>query len=117
YQIRRMSRNMWQRNSPLYKQLQSQVKGILYKETVPSTITMSSCFVNLLKDKFNTLSNVDMRSETGKKVALPLVNKPYALRDYQEEAVNLMISNPRGLIKLATGLGKTLIATHFVQRY
>ena len=122
YQLRRMSKNLWQRNSPLYKQLQSQVKGSLYEEIAPSavmpaTIAVSSCFFDLLKDKFNTLPIVDMRSETGKKVVLPWVNKPYTLRDYQEEAVKLMLNSPRGLVNLATALGKTLIATHFVQQY
>ncbi|CAM6003890.1 unnamed protein product [Sphagnum balticum] len=120
YQLRRMGKNLWQRNSPAYKQLQSEVNGALYEEIAPDKVAMSSCFVELLKDKFNcNNSPLDLRSETGKKIALPWVKKPYALRDYQEEAVDLMLhrSNYRGLINLATGLGKTLIATHFIQRY
>ena len=117
YQLRRMAKNMWQRSSPMYAQLQSEVKGVLYEEIAPDKIAVSSCFVELLKDKFNTLTPLDLRGDTGKKIALPWVNKPYDLRDYQEEAVDLMLRNPRGLINLATGLGKTLLATHFVQRY
>jgi superfamily II DNA or RNA helicase len=112
-----MGKNMWQRNSPVYAQLQKEVKGALYEEIAPNQIGVSSCFVELLKDKFKTAIVSDLRSDTGKKVALPWVKKPYALRDYQEEAMALMLSNPRGLINLATGLGKTLLATHFVQRY
>jgi len=117
YQLRRMGRNIWQRNSPLYKQLQSEVKGSLYEEIAPDKIKVSSCFVDLLKDKFNVITVTDMRGDTGTKVVLPWVNKPYDLRDYQAEAVALMTYNYRGLINLATALGKTLIATHFVQQY
>jgi superfamily II DNA or RNA helicase len=116
YQLRRMAKNMWQRNSPAYKQLQSQVNGTLYEDVAPNQMAVSSCFVELLKGKFDSIP-VDLRKDTGKKVSLPWVKKPYDLRDYQEEAVSLMLSNPRGLINLATGLGKTLLATHFVQRY
>ena len=46
-----------------------------------------------------------------------LFRSPYPLRPYQEEAVDLMLLNYRGLINFATGLGKTLVATHLVQRY
>lgn len=116
YQMRRMARNLYQRNSPLYARLQKEVKGALYKEPTPNSIEVSSCFLELLKGKFN-VTPTDLRTETGKKIALPWVTKPYPLRDYQEEAVDLMLANPRGLINLATGLGKTLLATHFVQRY
>jgi superfamily II DNA or RNA helicase len=117
YQLRRMGKNIWQRNSPAYKQLQSEIKGALYEEIAPDKIAVSSCFVELLKDKFNTIVPLDLRGDTGKKIALPWVKKPYDLRDYQEEAVDLMLYHPRGLINLATGLGKTLLATHFIQRY
>ena len=117
YQLRRMAKNMWQRNSPAYKQLESEVKGYLWEEIAPDKIAVSSCFYEMLKDKFGTQTPLDLRGDTGKKIALPWVNKPYPLRDYQEEAVDLMLSNHRGLINLATGLGKTLLATHFVQRY
>lgn len=117
YQLRRMAKNPWQRSSPLYAQLQKEVNGSLYEEIAPDKIAMSSGFYKLLKDKINCIAPMDLRSETGKKIALPWVKKPYDLRDYQEEAVDLMLRNPRGLINLATGLGKTLLATHFVQRY
>jgi superfamily II DNA or RNA helicase len=116
YQLRRMAKNMYLRNSPAYAQLQKEVKGQLYEEDGDKLI-VSSCFVEMLKDKFNCLTPLDLRGQTGAKVTLPWVNKPHALRDYQEEAVDLMMRNPRGLINLATGLGKTLLATHFIQKY
>lgn len=117
YQLRRMSKNLWQRNSPAYAQLQSEVKGFLYEELAPDKIAVSACFYEMLKDKFTSWRVLDSRSETGKKVSLPWIAKPYALRNYQAEAVQLMLDNPRGLINLATGLGKTLLTTHFVQQY
>ena len=115
YQLRRMARNVWQRSTPLYAQLQKEVNGKLFSN-VGNDIEMSSCFLELLKSEFS-LNITDNRSDTGKKVVLPWVNKPYNLRDYQEEVVQLMLANPRGLINLATGLGKTLLATHMIQRY
>jgi superfamily II DNA or RNA helicase len=116
YQLRRMSRNVYTRNSPAYAQLQKEVKGKLYEE-VGNRLTMSSCFLNLVQTELNLVASSDLRGETGKKIALPWVNKPYPLRPYQEEAVDLMLANPRGLINYATGLGKTLLALHFIQRY
>lgn len=117
YQLRRMGRNVYMRSTPAYKQLQAQVKGSLYEE-IGSDISMSSCFLELIQKEFpNEAVSSDTRSDTGTKIVVPWVNKPYDMRDYQEEAVNLMLANPRGLINLATGLGKTLLATHFIQRY
>lgn len=117
YQLRRMGKSMWSRKSPAYAQLQKEVDGVLYKETPLGNLEVNSCFLDLLMDKFKTLHIKDNRMESPNKIALPWVNKPFALRDYQEEAVDLMLSKPRGLINLATGLGKTLLTTHFVQRY
>lgn len=116
YQLRRMGKNIWQRNSPLYKQLESEVKGFLFEETA-TEIKMNSAFLELFISEFPNIQIQDNRKETGKKVTLPWVKKPHALRDYQEEAVDLMLANWRGVINLATGLGKTLLATHLVQRY
>lgn len=120
YQLRRMARNVWQRNSPAFAQLQREVKGQLYTETSGSnqnTIEVSSCFADLIRTELGLSPTVDNRKETGKKISLPWANKPHALRDYQEEAVELMLNNHRGLINFATGLGKTLLTLHFIQRY
>jgi len=116
YQLRRMAKNMWQRNSPAYAKLQAESKGQLHridgdKLFIPST------FFNDIKDELAAFRITDLRSETGKKIVVPWIKKPYDLRPYQEEAVDLMMTNYRGLINLATGLGKTLLATHMVQRY
>lgn len=116
YQLRRMAKNMWQRNSPAYAKLQAEAKGQLHKID-GDKLFIPSTFFESVKGMFEPYRITDMRSETGKKAVLPWVKKPYDLRPYQEEAVQLMLANPRGLINLATGLGKTLLATHMVQRY
>jgi len=116
YQIKRMSRNLWSKMQPLYKELQDQVKGQLFDD-INGTLVLSSCFLDMLMEAFPTLTFQDLRVETGKTVVLPWVNKPFDLRDYQEEAVVLMLAKFRGLINFATALGKTLLATHLVQRY
>lgn len=116
YQLRRMAKNPWQKSSPLYAELLKEVSGQLYTED-GNKLIVSSCFLDLLRPIFNCPNVVDNRHVTGKKIVLPWVKKPHDLRDYQEEAYTLMDANYRGLINLATGLGKTLLATHFVQRY
>jgi superfamily II DNA or RNA helicase len=116
YQLRRMAKNMWQRNSPAYAKLQAEAKGQLHRVD-GDKLFIPSTFFEDVKGMFEPYRVIDMRGETGKKVALPWVKKPYDLRPYQEEAVQLMLTSPRGLINLATGLGKTLLATHMVQRY
>lgn len=117
YQLRRMAKNMWSRNSPLYAKLQAEAKGQLHVEMSTGELLIPATFYTNFVSLFPTALIDDKRKETGKKVALPWTNKPHSLRDYQEEAVQLMLTNYRGLINLATGLGKTLLATHMVQRY
>ena len=119
YQLKRMARNPWQRNSPLYKKLQNEVEGKLYTQDASGKLVFSSCYYKMFMDQFRHLQPVvvDSRKETGKTVPLPWTEKPFDLRPYQEEAVELMLSNWRGVINFATGLGKTLVATHAVKRY
>ena len=117
YQLKRMAGNSWRRNSKFFQDLKDQIKGQLWTERSDGALELSSCFSDLILKEFSTLQVNDLRNETGKTVALPWVKKPYDLRDYQEEAVQLMLSNPRGIINFATGLGKTLLATHMVKHY
>lgn len=114
YQLRRMGKTAWGRAQPLYKELQAQVKGTLYKEENGQLIFPSS-FYHEFKDHFSNI--IENRKETGSKIVCPWVNKPFDLRPYQQEAVDLMLSNYRGVINFATGLGKTLVATHFIKAY
>lgn len=110
YQLRRMAKNSFLRSSPLYKQLQQEMSGCLL-DNVNGKLIMSSCFLHLI----GNINIEDRRTDTGMKVALPWIKKPYDLRDYQSEAVSLMQNNYRGIINFATGLGKTLVATHAIK--
>lgn len=116
YQLRRLSKSVWGRSSPLYKQLKQEVEGKLYIMS-GTDIVISSAFFGHFQDLFKGALLIDNRKETGKKIVVPWLKKPYSLRLYQQEAVDLMLSNYRGVINFATGLGKTLVATHLVQQY
>jgi superfamily II DNA or RNA helicase len=116
YQLRRLSRTRWGQMSPLYKQLQAEVSGHLYEMNGNDLICTSALYEHV-KDFLVGAVLTDLRKETGKKIVVPWVKKPFPLRPYQEEAVDLFLNNWRGLGNLATGLGKTLIATHLIQRY
>jgi superfamily II DNA or RNA helicase len=43
-------------------------------------------------------------------------DKPFDLRPYQQEAVDKISKNRRGIVCLATGMGKTLLAIHSIKR-
>lgn len=111
FQLRRLSRNPFNKNTPHYKKLQSEVYGSLYTEE-NGDIIIPSGFAYLI-DK---IDSVDNRCETGDTISLPWKNKPFNLRSYQEEGCNLMMDNWRGLINFATGLGKTLTAVHAIRK-
>ena len=115
YQLRRLSKTLWGRQSPQYKQLQNEVHGEMF-EIIGNDMIVPSSFYGFLS-QLDTATVTDNRIETGKKIVVPWINKPHACRPYQEEAIDLMLANYRGVINFATGLGKTLVATHLVQRY
>ncbi len=115
YQLRRLGKTRWGRMSDNYKKLQQEVQGQLY-EMNGNDIIMSSAFYGYF-DLLKTAAVIDNRKATGAKIVVPWVTKPYPLRPYQQEAVDLMLVNHRGVINFATGLGKTLVATHLVQQY
>jgi superfamily II DNA or RNA helicase len=116
YQLKKMAKNPWSRNSPLYKKLLKEVEGKLY-EVNGNTVSLSAALFDFLSPYLKEAEITDNRKETGQKIVVPWVNKPFDPRPYQEEAIEAMISNYRGIINLATGLGKSLIATHFIKRY
>ncbi len=115
YQLRRLSKTLWGRQSDNYKKLQTEVHGELY-EVSGTDLIIKSAFYGYL-DGLDTATVIDNRKETGKKIVVPWVNKPHDLRPYQQEAVDLMLTHYRGVINFATGLGKTLVATHLVKQY
>jgi superfamily II DNA or RNA helicase len=116
YQIRRMTRNPWLRNSPELKKMQEEANGKIYSVD-SNTLSFPSALLYLIADEIQGASIQDLRKDTGRTIALPWVKKPHDLREYQEEAVALLLTSPRGLLNLATGLGKTLTAVHLVKRY
>lgn len=116
YQLKKMARSPWSRNSPLYRKLQQEVEGKLYTES-DNSIQVSAAMFDHLSSEFKNATVIDSRKETGVKIVCPWVEKPHDPRPYQEEAIELMLSNYRGVINFATGLGKTLVATHFIKRY
>lgn len=116
YQMRRLGKTRWGRESDKYKELQEQVYGKLYAIDNSGSYTMSSCFYDsIVKDSGAQI--IDKRKDTGKTIALPWINKPYPLREYQEDANQAMTDNYRGVINYATGLGKTLLAIHFIRKH
>ena len=110
YQIRKMSRNVFSRNSDHYKKLVASQEGTLVDEQ-SGVITVPSGFAYLFKDH----SYIDNRKDTGKHIAYPWKTKPHDMRDYQSEATALISNNYRGLINFATGLGKTLTAIYAIR--
>src|SRR5574343_2055675 len=70
YQLRRLGKTAWGRNSPAYKQLQQEVEGKLYTEDNGSLI-ISSCFYKHFETMFAGATVVDNRKETGKKIVVP----------------------------------------------
>lgn len=113
YQLRRLSKNPFNKKKPFYKKLESEVHGSLAIHHPDGSLEIPSGFFHLIRNAEIT----DNRKDTGVKIALPWKKKPHDMRDYQEEAVDLMQANWRGLINFATGLGKTLTAVHAIRKF
>lgn len=114
YQIRKMSRNPFLKNSPAVKKLKQQVYGKAYTVLSDGSINIASGLSYIVNDLDETIDN---RKDTGSNIALPWAKKPHDPRDYQLEAIELMLNNWRGLINFATGLGKTLTAVHAIRKF
>ncbi len=118
YQLKRMSKNPYLRTSAAYVALQQTVKGKVF-ELTDTTLSMPSGFVALFEQTFPSYKFLDSRVETGRKLALPWDKIPYPPRDYQLDVIEALLkpSQFRGIVNFATGLGKTLVALHFIKRY
>ena len=113
FQLNRMARNPFQRNSEHYKKLLSESEGcLLYEKDGNDMLVIPSSLCHLI----DGIDIDDRREETGKTIPLPWKNKPFDLRDHQDEAVSLMENNWRGIINFATGLGKTLTAVYLIKK-
>jgi len=113
YSINRMKKNIYQRNSGAIRALEKKLYGSVMMEKGDQIIVPSG-FTHLIPD---TADITDNRHDTGDTISLPWQKKPFDLRDYQNEANELMQESYRGLINFATGLGKTLTALHAIRRF
>ena len=104
YSLRRMAKNPFMKKQAAYKQLEKEVYGCLLEKTDTGSLIIPSGFYHLVSH----LSVDDRRHETGKDISLPWKNKPFTMRDYQDEGHECMVENWRGIINFGTGLGKTL---------
>jgi superfamily II DNA or RNA helicase len=118
YQLKRMSKNPWMRTSPAYVALQREIKGQVYK-LESNVLTIPSGFINSFNEYLSGSSYTDKRQETGRRLVLPWETRPYNLRPYQSEVVDMLLDplRYRGIVNFATGLGKTLTALHFIKLY
>ncbi len=114
YQIKKMEKNPYTRNSPFLKKLKAEAHGVLYEEPNPGHLVFSSGFHELLCG-WNLDWIQDDRKYTGSDISLPWSKKPYDLRDYQRETVDTLKGKFRAIACLATSLGKTLVATYLVK--
>lgn len=112
FQLRRIERNPFQRNSPFAKKIRNEVNCTLLKKIDNKHLVFNSGLSYLL----DNVSIEDKRHDTGETMSLPWKKKPYDPRPYQEEAIDLISKSWRGVINFATGLGKTLTALHLIKR-
>lgn len=112
YQIRKMEKNPFSRNSAALKKMKAEMSGTLLIELPNGDVQIPPGFAHLV----DNITIEDKRIDTGISIALPWAVKPHDPRDYQTEAIDLMMLNNRGLINFATGLGKTLTAVHLIRK-
>jgi superfamily II DNA or RNA helicase len=114
YQLKRLNKTIWGKTSQQAAKLKNEINQTLVTEINATTLEIPTGLLSIIQDLLS-IENQDNRHETGPKISLPWANKPHNLRDYQEEAKDLMVNNYRGLINLATGLGKTATAVHTIR--
>ena len=112
FQLKRMERNPFQKDSGYYKKLQKEANGCLLK-TMGVHIAFNSGLAYLIDKKIKI---EDKRIETGSKVSYPWKKKPFDLRSYQQEAVDICSQNWRGVVNMATGMGKSLVALYLIKK-
>jgi len=115
YQLNRMKNNPFSRSSDLYKKLSEEITGELCSKDGDTLVVMSG-FLSLIKEFVDNI--IDHRKDTGPVVSLPWATPKatFELRPYQDEAVEIAIKNYRGIINLATGLGKSKSAIMLIRK-
>lgn len=114
YQIKRMERNPFQRNSGYLKKLKKEVNCSLLKELDGGHVAFNSGMAYIC-DKL-TIEIEDRRVDTGSSISLPWHKVPHKLRNYQNDALECTLNSKRGIINFATGLGKTLTSVHLIRK-
>jgi superfamily II DNA or RNA helicase len=104
YQLNKMAHNPYTRNSKAYFELKKQIYQCLLIES-NDEISFPSGLAHLIEH----LPHEDLRKDTGKTISLPWksASKAIQLRDYQRTAVDKCLLVHRGIINMATGLGKS----------
>lgn len=115
YQLKRMAKNPFLKASAGYQAVQNEVYQNLATKQPDGSIVFPSGLISLIDWSNLQVPIEDLRGDTGTTISLPWKQKPFDLRPYQEETVEAAVNSYRGLIKLATGLGKTLSATHLIR--
>lgn len=116
YLLNRMKRNKFLCKSQQFLDLKRQVDCTAYHVLPNGALVFSSGHAHHLKE-INVTDIEDKRSDTGASIPIPWKNKQFELREYQEDALNAMIKSWRGTVNLATGLGKTLLATYAIKTF
>jgi len=112
FELRRLEKNPFYKNKSYIDKLKKEINCCILKNLDGGHIAFNSG----LSFYLNNINIEDKRTDTGKVIALPWVKKPFNLRPYQEEAVQVAVENWRGIIAMATGLGKTLVATYLIKK-
>jgi ATP-dependent helicase IRC3 len=109
YRINKMKKNPFH-NKQILSMLEKDLKGQAFTKS-KGVYSFPSGFYYLISE----YPHEDKRCANGQNISYPWMTKPYPLRPYQEEAVEIMASSYRGLINFATGLGKTLTTIYAVR--
>jgi superfamily II DNA or RNA helicase len=82
--------------------------------------TFPTGHLNIVKDLLNNLKVdyelIDRRKKTKPNLIMPLRNKLFAPRYYQDDMVKLGLKHGRGVFESAVGTGKTLIMMHLINQ-
>lgn len=117
FQLRRMASNPFQKKSPLYSKLKSEMNGSMLNTASDGSLFFSSGLIHIIQEFDSSIVIKDNRKDTGLAVSYPWKKKPFSLRDYQQEALDVMVDSRRGIVNFATGLGKTLTAVHAIREF
>jgi superfamily II DNA or RNA helicase len=121
FEIKRLKKSYYMRQQfighPKQKEILDQIEtlkkkiyGSLFSKWNDKIILPSGLLKLVDNIEFDKI--IDNRKLTGDKISLPYKKPLPEPRDYQKEAIDLMQVNNRGIINLAMGLGKSLIAIH-----